>query len=541
LLKKGGQRDWPFNPDLIGNGVTLHRIKVNGTTIDTADIRNSSSRYGLYGRGPIRYGTNLILPLRPVLRGDDSVEVEIEWSYIFPDSYRLRMGKYGPSTYFISYWYPQVAVFDDVHGWDLLDYTGSQEMYNDFSDFKVRITVPDTVMVWATGELTNAKKLLQKPVFKRWQHAHKTDTVVQIVGAEDLAADKVLRKDASTWEFNAKQVPDFAFGISDFFHWDASSIEVEPGRRVLAQAAYNPNNFMYDSCVAISRRVLDELGNTLPGVPYPFPVMTVFNGSGGMEYPMIVNDGPVRDRADMIDLTYHEIAHTYFPFLMGTNERRYSWMDEGWANLFPARMVFREEPSAGDPYERYALSVASQAGRESYVPLMTPSSFLEGWVLSQHTYDRPMLAYGYLQDMLGDSLFRVCLKKYIADWQYKHPQPYDFFYSFSATSGQDLDWYWRAWFYEVHEPDLGLALVEQEGTTVTLTVESVGTLPVPVHLKFRLADGSNVERHASPVVWANGQRTWQFSEDFGQAVKSIRLGGSNIADNDLRNNRWTAK
>ncbi|MEL6850030.1 MAG: M1 family metallopeptidase [Bacteroidota bacterium] len=376
LYKKGGIRDFQARLSQLHDGVRINRVAVRGEEVDLSGApAQRAARRPRFRQS----GTNIFLRLGKSLPSGESVDIEIDWAYDLPDGGVQRQGKYAENAYFIAYWYPEIAVYDELDGWDSRNYSGTVEMYHDFSNYEVNLTVPDQVFVWATGLLQNPDEILTNEYLQRFQQAGRTDEVVRIVTTEDLNKGGILKKNGrNTWRFKAREVPDFAFAVADSFLWDGTSVEVAPGRRVLVDVGYRQGARWYDEAAEIARLSVKDMSEKLPGVPYPYPQVSVFNGAGGMEFPMIVNDGRVRGRQDLIDLTYHEIVHTYFPFYMGINERKYAWMDEGWAQLLPNDLIRELEPEGGDPMIGNSFSVASYAGREEDLPLMTPTYMLRG-------------------------------------------------------------------------------------------------------------------------------------------------------------------
>jgi len=452
------------------------------------------------------------------------------------------MGTYDSTSFFVGYWYPQVAVYDDIDGWDRFNFTGMQEFYNDPSDFHVRITVPGGFTVWATGVLQNADKLFSKKILERYNRALKSDTIVHIIRPEDIEDGSILRHDDSTtWVFKARSVPDFAFALSDHYLWDASSLEVDSAtaRRTFIGAAYKESSNDFKEVAWIARKSIEYFSAEMPGVPYPYPEMTVFNGKGGMEYPMIVNDGSVAKRSGTVHLTSHEISHSYFPFYMGTNERKYAWMDEGWAVMLPFKLQHRLEESY-DPVARNTATYTQYAGQERELEMMTPSIVFGNNAFRPtyriHAYNRPAEAYYFLQDLLGDSLFSAAIKEYIQRWHYKHPIPYDFFFTFDQVAGEDLSWYWEPWFFEKGYPDLAIKDVfEQEGTLQVL-IHRNGNIPVPVNLVVTYDDGSTKTVYKTARVWQNGNMGLTIKLKNGKTIRRIELGSKHIPDVNKENN-----
>ncbi|MCB0847638.1 MAG: hypothetical protein KDE26_30510, partial [Bacteroidetes bacterium] len=216
ILRKGGVRDNPVPPDYVNDGVEIQKLVIDGTEYTSQENEEGSRFWGGPSKGTYRRsGTNMTVRLNEQLMTGKSVSLEVEWAYTFEQRYVRRMGSYGNENWFIAYWYPQMAVYDDIDGWDRNYYNGTQEMYNDFSDYKVSITVPDSFVVWATGELQNGAEVLQPEIWADYQRASTTDEVIKLAREEDHKNALVVKSgDSHTWTFQASHVPDFAFAVS---------------------------------------------------------------------------------------------------------------------------------------------------------------------------------------------------------------------------------------------------------------------------------------------------------------------------------------
>ncbi|MDX2250615.1 MAG: M1 family metallopeptidase [Bacteroidia bacterium] len=540
LLKKGGIRNMQFSPDMINDGVILHRLTINEQEVNLS--KEEENTYSWRSNHLSRNGTNLFVPLVKALNSGEAITLEIDWEVTFPREFDIRMGAFGDRTWFVAYWFPQISVYDDIDGWDRLNYTPSQEMYNDFHDFEVEITVPGQTLVWATGELQNAESVLMPPFVEKLKTASISNEVVHIVTEADISSGKITPDSPQlTWKFKAEHVPDFAFAVSDSLIWDATSLEAEKNRRVNIHAVYDPQSSYYEECAAIAQLSVRDMQENVPGIAFPYPQVTVFQadkGGGGMEFPMLCNDGRVHSRADLIDLTYHEIAHTWFPFYTGINERKYSWMDEGWATNLPNDLVFKEESENGDPMSYNVLGYLRTAGTENDLPLIIPTNWLSGWNYLVNTYYKPSCVYHILRDMLGEEVYKKCLKTYIERWEGKHPVPWDFFNTFNEVSGKNLNWFWQAWFFDHGVPDLGLKKVEMKGKQVRITVEKIGKMPIPVHLTILFEDGTSQEFHATAEVWANGEQETVLQIKPEKNIQEITLGHEAFPDINEENQNW---
>jgi len=512
-FKKGVGRDFQINPADVHDGTIISDFKIDGKEIDLKSDKINRS------------GTLLFVKMDTPLNTGVNVTVEMNWEVKFPEISRVRMGKYSDSTLFIAYWYPQMSVYDDLQGWDEQNFTMNQEFYNNFADFDVKITAPEGFLIWATGELQNPAEVYSDEILKSFEKAKTSDEIVKIVTKETKNSLKT-QKGKNTFYYKAKYVPDFAFGAAIDYLWDASTMVVDnkTGRKALISAVYNEKSEDFYQVADISRQAIKYFSEDLPGVPYPYPSMTVFNGQGGMEFPMMVNDGSEPTYASTVGLTSHEIAHTYFPFFMGTNEVKYAFMDEGWARMIPYK--FQKEVGKYNPIALQMKGFDERAGREFEVPPMVPSIQLKGQTYRMAAYNRPALAYLFLQDMMGEDKFREAMQYYIAVWKGKHPNPFDFFNIMSSFYGEDLSWYFKSWFFNWDYPDLKLKF---EGGT-EYTVQNPGRLPLPV--KIYLAEGTfkKLVYYQPASIWKDGKTTIKVELETPDKMTWYQLGDENIPD-----------
>lgn len=528
FFRKGNARQWPIPEGDLTSGVSITRMVVNGENYDPEEDF------------PQWLMTNFILRLKNKLSPGSVTNIELDWEFDIPTERGLRMKKYDEGHYFIAYWYPQVAVYDDVDGWDLIDYTGMVEFYNDFNNFEVNLSLPGDYIVWATGELQNEEELFQEKIISRINQARSEDEIIRIITQEDYKKKDVLnKKEVNTWKFSAKGVPDFSFVASSHSNWDGGSLVVdsETGRRVMANAIYPEGSDHWSKGAMVSRASINYMSTTLPGVPFPFPHMTsVWSGGrgGGMETPMMANDGAPRRYQDFVELLFHEIAHTYFPFYMGTNERKYAWMDEGWAAYLPNELVKELVPES-DYLSETCQGYSYFAGMESELPLMVPTfqhnNFSSARVAA---YTRPAMAYHFLRDALGDPLFKKALREFMNRWHGKHPLPYDFFNTFNEVAGEDLSWFWQPWFFEFGYPDLGIKSVNNN----KIVIEKIGTHPIPISLYYVTEENESEKIYFPTSIWKDGKTAFEIQIQADLKIKSLELGNNHIPDVDPANNSW---
>lgn len=520
LWRKNGQRSYDLPADAVTDGVEIRQVLLDGKPVDPENQRQS--------------GTFLtIIPAQPLPPGQ-SIRLDIDWFHFMPLAQGApREGAYDSTTWFSAYWYPQIAVYDDLHGWASVPYDGLVEMYNDFSDYDVRLTVPGSIMVWATGIWENPAELLQPEFLRRYQSALNATEVVKIFSPEDFAAGTPIFKPAEThtFRYKAEAVPDFAFAFSDHYLWDATSALVDPatGRRALVSAAYNPASTDYYEVCRVAADGLQLMSTWLPGYPYPYPRMTVFNGSGGMEFPMMCNDGSSAPRSP-VGLTVHETAHTYFPFMMGINEQYYAWMDEGWAAFFD---VFVTDSVAGKSLGRLR-NYPDFAGTDNDMPPMTPAFNLDRTAYRVASYNRPQAAYVTLYQMLGYERFHRCMVEYMNRWKGKHPQPFDFFNTWNEAAGENLNWFWKPWFFDWGYPDLAVQQVDKNG----VIIENTGTMPVSVRGEIEYTDGTKEKFQRTAEVWKTGGKTILIPVSNGKSIGKVTLGDPHVSDTVDENNTW---
>jgi hypothetical protein len=493
----------------------------------------------------------LLAPLLP----HDSLTLDIAWHYL-ASLKSNREGMIDSTTYFLAYSYPRVAVYDDYNGWDRMDFTDAQEFYNDFNDYLLHVQVPKNFVVWATGDLQNPNDVLQPAYARKLAASYTSDNIAPIASPAEISGGKVTTQNAvNTWTWKAGNITDMAFGLSDHFAWDASSVVVDDvtGRRASVQAAYNDTARDYHHMVEYARHALDWLSHNWPGVPYPFPKTTVFQGYAGMEYPMMANDETYEDPTFARFVAEHEIAHSYFPFYMGINESRYGFMDEGWATTFENLIGIADlgKEKADEAYREFRVNYFTyDPSVLEDLPIITPADALKGVSYGTNAYGKPSLAYLAMKDMLGDELFRKCLHAYMDRWHGKHPIPWDFFYSFNDASGMNLNWFWNNWFFTNNYLDIAVGAVSQASLrtaggdlrSAAIEVRNMGGFAIPFDVELHYADGSTSTTHFTPAVWSEDQTRTKVeaNETSGKTLVSLVLKTGIWVDSNPADNKWTA-
>lgn len=411
---------------------------------------------------------DLPTPLKP----GERVVFGIDWNHNIHEQKKLggRSGSEffeedGNYLYEMAQWFPRMAAYTDVNGWQHKQFLGSGEFTLEFGDYEVAITVPADHMVASTGELQNPNEVLSKDQRERLKQARTASKPVLIVTPDEaLAAEKTKARETKTWIYHAKNVRDFAFASSRKFIWDAQGYQQEDGSVVMAMSYYpkegNPLWERYSTEAII--HTLEQYNKYT--FIYPYPVAISVNGPvGGMEYPMICFNGPRpekdktysrRTKYGLISVIIHEVGHNYFPMIVNSDERQWTWMDEGlntflqyiaeqsWEENYPSR---RGEP-------QYIVDFMTS---ERQVPIMTNSESLLQF--GNNAYAKPAAALNVLREtILGRELFDFAFREFAQRWKFKRPQPADFFRTMEDASGVDLDWFWRGWFYSTDHVDIAL-------------------------------------------------------------------------------------
>ncbi len=519
----------PESKDYFTDGIIIDSFNVGGKEVPWKEISY--------------YNTVHPVALPAPLASKDSVQMKIKWHYDVSEKSN-REGMIDPTTYFLAYFYPRVAVYDDYAGWDYTEFNDALEFYNDFNNYKVNITVPANYIVWGTGTLLNPDDVLSPAFSSRYKSSLVNDDVKTIASKQELESKKVTNQaKLNTWKFKANNISDVAFGLSDHFVWDASSVIVDEAskRRASVQAAYNDTAADFHNMVKYGRDALHLLSTTWPGIPYPFEKTTIFQGYAGMEYPMMANDETYADTTFSKFVAEHEIAHSYMPFYMGINETRYGFMDEGWATTFEYllnKIHFGVE-RAQQFYQQFRVAGwinDTDPGQD--MPIITPGSNLTGGGLGSNQYGKPSLGYLAVKDMLGDELFKKCLHEYMNTWNGKHPLPWDFFNTFNRASGKNLNWFWDSWFIKSSYIDFRIKNVIKNGKANTVIIENIGGMPAPFDLEITYSDNQKEKVHYTPEVWKANNKQYSIALNSGKTVNEIKLLNGIYMDANPLNNIW---
>ncbi|MGG9963520.1 M1 family metallopeptidase [Ferruginibacter sp. SUN106] len=524
----GTARQGNASADYLTTGIHIDKYTENGTEKPFGDPHGS---------------TNFGVRLNKGVPSGDSVKLTFDWHYDLSEE-SGREGKLDSTSFFLGYFYPRVAVMDDVNGWDRMNFTDAQEFYNDFNDYEVSVTVPKNFLVWGTGDLLNANEVLQTPYADKFKKSLTSDEVINVVTQKDLDTKNITTQNTTnTWKWKATNVSDMAYCISDHYVWDAASVVVDKktGRRSSTQAAFNDKAVNFHNQVKHIQHSLDWYSNNWPGVPYPFPKSTIIEGFADMEYPMMANDSRQDDDVMQRFIAEHEVGHSYFPFYMGINEHRYGFMDEGWTTAFENMIgiVDLGKDRANTFFKQFRVNGwAMNPTDETQVPIITPVNILSGPAMGHNEYGKPALAYLGLKDMLGDDQFRKCLHGFMDRWHGKHPIPWDMFNSFSDINGKDLSWYWNNWFFTSNYMDVAADKVEQTKTGYSITVKNIGGFAIPLDIVMEYADGTTETLHQTAAMWEKNQQLVTIDIRTTKKISYLKLDGGIYVDANEKDNSW---
>jgi hypothetical protein len=472
-------------------GYTFTDVRVNGSSVRPR-INDTMMRLDLPS------------PLAP--RGGRAT-IAIRYSFKVPEHGSDRMGR-DSLLFELAQWFPRMAVYDDVRGWNADPYLGQGEFYLEFGDYDYSVTVPAGYIVAGSGVLQNPGEVLTAEQRRRLASAARSSDVVQIISEAEAAVSKTAKRPGTkTWRFRAENVHDVAWAGAPDFRWDATS-----WNGILAQAYYEfpKAGKAWEHAAEQTQWTIRQYSQLF--FPYPWPQATSVAGPvGGMEYPMFVMvDYGDDDPASIFGTINHEHGHEWFPMIVGSNERRYAWMDEGFNTYLNAFAAEARYPGR-NAYPRDLANWSRAVTDGTQAPLMTAPDNIESSALGPMGYRKPAVVLLTLRNhVIGADLFDAAFREYTRVWAFKHPTPGDFFRSIENSTGEDLSWFWRSFFYTADVLDIGLESASTrtvDGQTfATITLRRNTSIVFPVKLRVAYADGTNEDFSLPVSIWARGNR-----------------------------------
>ncbi len=527
------------------DGMVVTSIKIAGKQVDlkaTPAMRNEPPKLAVVNLN--RTVATLILD-EPIKAGT-TAELEIAWHTKLPGGpngrgHRMTQ-RFDSKLFQPTQWFPRLAKYDDLRGWETSPYLGPAEFYNNFGKFDVRITAPRGWIVSGTGVLQNPKEVLTETTRQRLATVLNSDEEITLVGETEprTAAGEKL-----TWHFVADKVNDFAWATAENFIWKATRANIPEKGYVPVYMVYLPERAKYfEQAGKITRHALEYYSKLW--APYPFPQLTLQDGpSAGMEYPMVINSN--QGAAD------HETAHQWWPMMLGTNETRYGWMDEGFNQYMN---ILSDADAEGKPYNLDGLgqSYGRISGEESEAALMWSANDA-GVGYGFQTYQKTPLMLSMLGGIVGDEAVINAMKAYTKTWSYKHPSPWDYIFFMNNQLGQDLEWFWYYWLWTTESVNGSIKDVKSAKGKTIVTVHQAGEMPSPVVLKVefetegpalkKMSNAKMLDANTAVVtwpvsVWFDGKRTFDATLTFGdRKIKKITLDPyGRFPDNEVKDNVW---
>ncbi len=487
--------------------------------------------------------TRMRLELRaPLAANGGQVELTVDYNFIVPQYGADRMGRLATARgtiYEIAQWYPRMYVYDDVQGWNALPYHGQGEFYLNYGDYDIQLTVPHDMIVVSTGALQNPEQVLTPEQQQRVERARTSAATVMIVAPDEVGTpgSRPRQDGMLTWRFKAENVRDVAWAASRAFVWDAASWD-----GILLQSAY-PHEGIGEGEVEGWEMSTQYLHHTIKHYSeqwfrYPYPVaINVAGVVGGMEYPMIVFCS-VRARGQtLFGVTDHEFGHTWFPMIVGSDERRYAWMDEGFNTFINYYSNLEYYGDASVRNERVSPDYISGLMRQTDTPIATPPDRIRRGDLGFLAYRKPGYGLRVLREyIVGPERFDLAFREYIDRWAYKHPKPADFFRTIENVAGEDLGYFWNGWFYTNNTFDQGITGVEKTEAGTEVTISNLDELILPTTLQITYEDGTTERRRIPALAWATSDT---FTELVTKPVRNLTLDPDTILpDTDRSNDVW---
>ncbi len=500
--------------------------------------------------------TRMQIRLPQALSSKEKMDIQIKYNYTIPGNFGGRTDFFSTKNgkiYEIAQWYPRMCVYDDLRGWDALPFLGSGEFYCEYGDFDYTITLPAGMIVAGSGELQNEKEVLSATQIQRLNEARKSDQTIMIRTAEEIN-NKLENNKMQSWHFKMFNTRDVAFGASRAYIWDAAKVNLPYGKTSLAMSVY-PVESAGDTAWGRATEYLKKSIEYFSAkwFVYPYPVAVNEAGmAGGMEYPGIVFDG-VYDKGDELYwVTAHEIGHNWFPMIVGSNERRFAFMDEGFNTFIDvyAADAFNNGEFAPKRDGEYAPGKGNPA--DEIIPLLkdeaAPNMMTRADMLTEK-YRHPLVyfkpAFGLVllrEQILGEDRFDYAFKKYIEHWAYKHPSPDDFFRTMESESGEDLSWFWKEWFYNNWQFDVAIQSVSYTNNDAKngadIKMINLQKMALPITIEVNLKDGSKINLALPVETWMQGAvHTLHVATT--QTIRSVIIDpGNKLPDSNRSNNVW---
>lgn len=481
------------------------------------------------------------------------IKVTIKYGFEIPEYGTDRMGRLDTKNgwiYEVAQWFPRMCVYDDIQGWNTLPYLGAGEFYLEYGDLEFSVTAPANLIVVGSGELENPQDCLTSEEQKRWNEAKNSDKTVMIRSAQEVNDPNSRPKQATcTWKFKIQNARDVAWAASRAFVWDAARMNLPSGRKAIAASVYPVESITKDGWQRSTEMVKGSIEyNSKKWYEFPYPVATNVAGTvAGMEYPGIVFCSSKDSGSELWGVTDHEFGHTWFPMIVGSNERKYAWMDEGFNTFINGLSTdnfnngeFKDVSFFGDPNSAFMVKYVFGDKMDG---LFNIPEVIQQDNLGVAAYLKPSMMLNALRDVvLGHDRFDAAFREYINRWAYKHPTPWDFFHTIENVSGEDLGWFWRSWVLNTWKLDQAVKGVkyidDKPANGAAITIENLEKMPMPVTVLVKETNGQEHRINLPVEIWQRGAE-WTFSVPTTSEIKEVILDpDKQLPDWDRTNNDW---
>jgi hypothetical protein len=560
----------PWVPAEVTDGMVISRMLIDGKAVNLASnapIGDGSS--GARALATAQANANAAGAQEPSLRNGRSTSasvdirnapiapgaravLEVDWSHKLPGgpgSGHRMVQRWADTLFQPTQWFPRVAVYDDLRGWDSELYVGPSEFYNNFGSFDVNIEVPAGWIVSGTGVLQNPEQVLTAKARAQLAKVTQSDAMTTIVGPDEIGPGAATATSATgrlTWRFHADTVNDFAWATAKKYVWQATRATIPDKGVVPIHLLYLPGRAnLFARAGEISRHALEFYSRLW--FPYQFPQLTLQDGpSAGMEYPMVINSN--QGAAD------HEAGHQWWPMVVSNNETWYGWMDEGFNQYMN---ILSDADAAKKPatFDGLGQSYGRTSGNEAEPPMMWNANYAGPGFYGFTTYSKTPLMLSMLGGIVGDSAVQRAHREWANAWLFKHPSPWDYMFFMNKALGRDLGWFWSSWLFTTESVDGRIATVKRQGARTTVTVAQDGGMPAPIVLELTFAPqgppirlmrnavmmNPTTARVTVPVdVWFDGRRQHTLDLVFGgRAIEKITLDPDRrFPDRNPADNSW---
>ncbi len=493
--------------------------------------------------------TRMQVWLQDALKNAGKVKLLIEWSFTIPTYGTDRMGRLQTKNgwiYEVAQWFPRMCVYDDLQGWNVLPYVGQGEFYLEYGDVEFSVKAPGDMIVVGSGELINPAECLSPTEAKRYANAHTSESTVIIRSADEVNAGIKATAAYKTWKFKMQNTRDVAWAASKAFVFDGAKINLPGGKKCVALSAYPVESATADGwqrSTEFTKASIEHYSQKWFEYPYPAAV-NVAGIVGGMEYPGIVFCSYRAKGRGLWGVTDHEFGHTWFPMIVGSNERKYAWMDEGF-NTF-INDLSTEAFNKGEFDRKPNIERATAFFNDNIDGLNTVPDAVQQMSLGITAYYKPAQMLHVLRNtVLGADRFDAAFKEYINRWAYKHPAPWDFFRTMENVAGEDLAWFWRGWVFNTWKIDQGVKAVSYKNglpaNGAQITIENLEQMPMPVTLTIKEANGQQQTLRLPVEIWQRGG-SYTFTAPTSSEVTEVVIDPDRVMpDKNRVNNTWLKK